>query len=148
MYHCTCQNGTAPGLEYYTQTIYSVRISCRLDGLPQLTLSFQFVCQQAFQDCIAANVGNQTGQTACTTNIQDNCGTLDPTKFVGSSGDSSSSSSPSSTPKATGAPSPSPTASDSGAAATSSTSHGAAPTAAYLGNGAAVVAAGLFAALL
>jgi len=127
-YHCTCQNGTAPGLQYYTQTIYS------------------FVCQQAFNDCNLQNVGNKTGQDACVTNIQDNCGTLDPTKFVPTT--SSSSTATTSSPTATGAPSSSPTASGTGAAASSSSSHAAAPTAAYLGNGAAVVAAGIFAALL
>ncbi|KAJ9156988.1 hypothetical protein NKR19_g3952 [Coniochaeta hoffmannii] len=131
-YQCTCQNGTAPGLEYYTQTIYT------------------FVCNQAFEDCIASNVGNKTGQDACTTNIKDNCGTLDPNDFVAGSGDSSSSSSSASTtsgPTGTGASSTSPTATGSGGATTSA-SQNAAPTAAYLGNGAAVFAAGIFAALL
>ncbi|KAH8910638.1 hypothetical protein BR93DRAFT_278008 [Coniochaeta sp. PMI_546] len=130
-YHCTCQNGTAPGLEYYTQTIYS------------------FVCQQAFTDCNLQNVGNKTGQDACVTNIRNNCGTLDPTKFQPSSGgDTSSSTSPTSSPTGTGTPSSTSAASGTGSSATTSASHNAAPTAAYLGSGAAVVAAGFFAALL
>jgi hypothetical protein len=103
----------------------------------------QFICQQAFTDCNLANVGNKTGQDACITDIQSKCGTLDPTKFQGSSGDGSSTTTTSPSGSGTAVSSPSSTAQ------TTSASKAAAPTnAAYLGNGAAVVAAGIFAALL
>ncbi|KAB5580860.1 hypothetical protein GE09DRAFT_454837 [Coniochaeta sp. 2T2.1] len=130
-YNCTCANNSSPGLQYYTQTIDS------------------FVCQRAYEDCIAAHPGDAKGQGACKTDIQDNCGTLDPTKFVPGSDDTSSSSSSSSTPTGTPTPSSSPSPSASGDAVTTSSSQAGAPTAvAYIANGAAVVAAGLFAALL
>uniref|UniRef100_L2GBF6 Pci domain-containing protein n=1 Tax=Colletotrichum fructicola (strain Nara gc5) TaxID=1213859 RepID=L2GBF6_COLFN len=58
-YTCTCSNGTAPGLEYYEQTLPT------------------FICNQAFEDCIAANVGNARGQTNCTDSIKSQCGTID-----------------------------------------------------------------------
>lgn len=127
-YNCLCQNSSAPGLQYYTQTIYT------------------FVCQQAFTDCNLQNVGNKTGQDACVTDIKDNCGTLDPTKFQPSSGDTSSSAT--SSPTGAGTASSTPTAAATSAPASTSASQNAAPTAAYLGNGAAVIAAGIFAALL
>ncbi|KAJ4296058.1 hypothetical protein N0V88_004760 [Collariella sp. IMI 366227] len=102
-YVCTCQNGTAPGLDYYTQTIP------------------YFICDKAFSDCIAANTGSSRAQDECKTNIKNKCGSLDPTKAdVGGSSDEASSS--------------------SGAAA--------ATNAVLIGNGVAMVAAGVFAALL
>jgi hypothetical protein len=126
-FYCTCQNGSAPGLQYYTQTIDT------------------FVCLEAFDECITAHVGDKRGQDACTSDIKNQCGTLDPTKFQGSSSSHSDSSSTSSSASGTGTP----TSNPSGSAPTTSASKaGAAPTAVYLGNGAAVVAAGIFAALL
>lgn len=127
-YNCTCADNTTPDLSEYKNT------------MPW------FFCQQSFTNCINANVGNSIGQANCTTSIQDKCGNETASQIV-------------STPSATAAPSASNTgvaASSSSAhaasstVASSSTSHGAAaPTnLAYLGNGAAVVAAGLFAALL
>ncbi|KAL2017706.1 hypothetical protein VTK56DRAFT_1731 [Thermocarpiscus australiensis] len=124
-YKCTCSNGTAPGLDYYTQTMPT------------------FICEQAYADCIAANTGNARGQDNCTKTIKDHCGTLDPNKAqVGGGSSETTTSSPSTT--ATHAASG---ASHAPSSATSTAA--AAPTnAAHIGNGVALVAAGLFAALL
>ncbi|SPQ18652.1 fb5a936c-9eee-4025-a5ab-dedb53f36f3a [Thermothielavioides terrestris] len=131
-YNCTCSNGSAPGLQYYTQTIPT------------------FICEQAYADCIAANTGSSRAQDDCKNNIQSKCGTLDPNKVQASSPSSSSAASgASATQGASSSGSASPSASAAQSAPSSSTSHGAAPTnAAYIGNGLAVVAAGVFAALL
>lgn len=120
-YTCTCSNGTAPGLDYYTQT------------LPSL------ICQEAFGQCNNANAGDAQAQSRCKKDIQANCGTLDPAKANLSPPESSTSSSASTTAtNAAASNSPS-----------SSSSKAAAPTnAAYLTNGVAAVAAGVFAALL
>ncbi|KAK0731476.1 hypothetical protein B0H67DRAFT_74816 [Lasiosphaeris hirsuta] len=120
-FECTCSNGSAPGLEYYSQS------------LPSL------ICQQAFSDCIEANVGEPQKQSDCKKNIQAKCGTLDASKADLSEPVSSSSAA---APSATGA-------STSASAPTSTSSTAAAATkAAYIGNGVAVIAAGVFAALL
>ncbi|KAL8387571.1 hypothetical protein RB595_009818 [Gaeumannomyces hyphopodioides] len=55
-YACTCQNGTAPGLQYYQ------------NSLPT------FICEEAFNQCIAASVGDSTGQTKCERDIRSLCG--------------------------------------------------------------------------
>ncbi|KAK0633070.1 hypothetical protein B0T14DRAFT_419650 [Immersiella caudata] len=120
---CTCSNGTAPGLEYYIQS------------MPTL------LCQQAFSECIDDNIGNSQGQGKCTTDIKNRCGTLDPAKAEigggGGGGSSSTSAAPSGTPAAT----------TGGEAAASTTARaGAMPTA--IGNGIAAVAAGVLAAAL
>ncbi|EGS18726.1 uncharacterized protein CTHT_0053340 [Thermochaetoides thermophila DSM 1495] len=124
-YDCTCSNGTAPGLEYYIQTMPT------------------FICEQAYTDCIAANTGSSKAQDDCKTNIKEKCGTLDPNKAQVDSGDGTgSSSSASSTASATGPAS-------SAAVSSSTSAGGAAPTGAFLlGNGIAVAAAGVFAAML
>ncbi|KAK0751562.1 hypothetical protein B0T18DRAFT_317391 [Schizothecium vesticola] len=125
---CTCTNGTAPGLEYYIQTMPT------------------FICQKAFEQCTAKNTGDSIAQNKCTTDIRAKCGTLDPSKanIPAAGGDE---------PSPTAAPSPSATGgSQAGAggnapATTSSTAAG--PTMiAQIGNGLAVVAAGVFAAAL
>ncbi|RKU49354.1 hypothetical protein DL546_000094 [Coniochaeta pulveracea] len=127
-YTCACADGTSPDLAQYKNT------------MPW------FFCQYNFDSCIQANVGNANGQKNCTTSIQDKCGNETASKIVA-------------TTSATVAPSASNTgsaASSSGAssasatvASSSSSTAAAAPTnLAYIGNGAAVVAAGLFAALL
>jgi len=120
---CTCTNGTAPGLEYYIQS------------MPTL------FCEQAFKDCIAKNTGNSQEQGKCTTDIKNKCGTLDPAKaqIGGGGGGSSSSSAAAST--GTG-----PTGTSGGAAPTSTSKAGAMPT--LVGNGFAAVAAGVLAAAL
>ncbi|KAK4453319.1 hypothetical protein QBC34DRAFT_434619 [Podospora aff. communis PSN243] len=117
---CTCTNGTAPGLEYYIQS------------MPTL------LCEQAFKDCIAKNTGNSQEQGKCTSEIKSKCGTLDPAKAEIGGGDSSASS--------TGAsPSRTPASTTAGEAAASTTA-GAMPTA--IGNGFAAVAVGVLAAAL
>ena len=117
---CTCQNGSAPGLEYYSQSMPS------------------FICQQAFQECIDTNVGNKLGQDNCTTGIQNNCGKLDAASAVPTTASST-------TASATGAPTG---ATESSAPATTSSKAAAPTNAYYYGNGAAVVAIGLFAYLV
>ncbi|KAL1868708.1 hypothetical protein Daus18300_005842 [Diaporthe australafricana] len=125
---CTCQNGSAPGLQYYTQTVDT------------------FVCQQAFQDCNEANVGNAKGQENCTTTIQDNCGTLDPASYSATPTESGSSSSASAT---SGSASSSSTADSSSSGASSSSSQAAAPTnIQHLGTGALAAGMGVLAYLL
>ncbi|KAL2175949.1 uncharacterized protein P884DRAFT_204193 [Thermothelomyces heterothallicus CBS 202.75] len=124
-YTCTCSNGSAPGLQYYIQTIPT------------------FICEQAYSDCIAANTASSRAQDECKTNIKDKCGTLDPSKAQVSDPSQSESSSSSATQA------PTASSSQNAAASTSSSTAGAAATAAgYIGNGAAMIAAGVFAALL
>ncbi|KAK4464176.1 hypothetical protein QBC42DRAFT_52782 [Cladorrhinum samala] len=123
---CTCRNGTAPGLEYYTGTLPT------------------FICQESYRQCIESNVGDKNAQSKCKTTIQDHCGTLDPSKAEVDSGSSqsTSSSSSASAPAPTGSSGPADTNSPS-----STSSEGAAPTA-FIANGVAAVAAGVFAAAL
>lgn len=104
----------------------------------------QFVCQQAFQDCNEANVGNAKGQANCTTSIQDNCGTLDPADYSASP---SSTGSSSETASATSGGSSSTASSSS--EASSSSSQAAAPTnIQHLGTGALAAGMGVLAYLL
>ncbi|KAH6650221.1 hypothetical protein F5144DRAFT_597703 [Chaetomium tenue] len=127
-YSCKCSNGSAPGLEYYIQTIPT------------------FICEQAYSDCMAANTASSKAQDECTTNIKSQCGTLDPSKAQvnGPSDDDSTTSAGGSSPT----DSPSGSGAANAPASTSTSTGGAVPTAAYIGNGAAMVAAGVFAALL
>jgi hypothetical protein len=103
----------------------------------------QFICKQAYANCIAQYENDQAGQKNCNTTINDYCGTLDPTKVTASSSSSSSSSSATGT-----AASASGSASASATATSTTAKAGAATNMALIGNGAAVVAAGIFAALL
>ncbi|PTB36928.1 uncharacterized protein TrAFT101_007214 [Trichoderma asperellum] len=60
-FDCTCAaNNSAPGLQYYTQTLPT------------------FICQQLFSNCIQANAGNADGQDQCKSNIQKLCATHNP----------------------------------------------------------------------
>ncbi|KAK9776882.1 putative Extracellular membrane protein CFEM domain-containing protein [Seiridium cardinale] len=120
-YTCTCTSGTSPDMNEYQ------------DSLPY------YICTQAFDNCISANVGSQTGQANCTTTIKDQCGTK-----LASDSSSSTTSAASSTGTATGTAT---AASSSGTATSSSTSKaGAMPTGVqHLGNGAVAVAVGLLA---
>ncbi|KAL6906781.1 hypothetical protein GGI43DRAFT_239966 [Trichoderma evansii] len=60
-FDCTCEsNNSAPGLQYYTQTLPT------------------FICQQLFSNCIQANAGNADGQDQCKSNIQKLCATHNP----------------------------------------------------------------------
>ncbi|KAK7719564.1 hypothetical protein SLS64_001741 [Diaporthe eres] len=125
-FSCNCQNGSAPGLQYYTQTMDT------------------FICQRAFQDCNEANVGNAKGQENCTTSIQDNCGTLDPADY--SATPSATESSSSETASATSGGSSS---TASAGSASSSSSQAAAPTnIQHLGTGALAAGMGVLAYLL
>ncbi|OHE92315.1 hypothetical protein CORC01_12377 [Colletotrichum orchidophilum] len=128
VYSCLCPNGSAPGLEYYEQTMPT------------------FICQKAFQDCITANVGDARGQTNCTDTIQSQCGTINAQADQASGASTTATASATSTPSGTG----SANAGSTSAASSSSSSAWAAPTAnpAHLGNAAAVAAIGLFAYML
>ncbi|CAG8974393.1 hypothetical protein HYALB_00010644 [Hymenoscyphus albidus] len=97
---CTCRNGSAPGLMYYTSTMPT------------------FICQQIFDECIQAGQNNAQAQKLCTDARTANCGTLDPSKYVEPA--STSSAAPSAT-----APPPAATP----AVASSSSAAAAAPTA-------------------
>ena len=60
-YDCKCSdNSSAPGLEYYKQTMPT------------------FICNELFSQCNAQNVGDSRGQDECETEIRDQCGTLTP----------------------------------------------------------------------
>lgn len=133
VYHCTCQNGSAPGLEYYQQS-----------------MPF-FLCNQAFKECNDANVGDARAQKNCTTSILDKCGKLDPNKAdipKPSDDDDNASSTREAIPSPTVTEATS-TPTDTGSPSTPSAEN-AAPTDnyPYYGNGAAAVAMGLFACLL
>ncbi|KAK3984825.1 hypothetical protein QBC44DRAFT_374755 [Cladorrhinum sp. PSN332] len=122
-YTCTCQNGTAPGLDYYSGTLPS------------------FICNEAYRQCIENNPTDVKAQANCKTTIQDNCGTLDPSKAqVGSGSSQSTSSAPSSTGTGGAVASNTPATTSSRAAAPTN--------AAFVANGVAAVAAGVFAAAL
>ncbi|KAK4174225.1 hypothetical protein QBC36DRAFT_44915 [Triangularia setosa] len=124
-YDCICSNGTAPGLDYYAQTLPS------------------FICEEAFKQCTDTRQGGSASELKkCTTEIRDNCGTLDPNDAT--AGDNSDDEEDTTTAAPSGT---------QGAAATNSpstsTSQAAAPTNfAQIGNGMAAVAAGVFAAAL
>lgn len=121
---CTCSsNNSAPGLEYYQQSMPT------------------YLCDQAFKDCIAKNVGNALEQGKCTTDIKNKCGTLDPAEAKIGGGSSSPSSSSSAA-----APTGSPTGTTNAAPSSSTSVGGALPT--MVGNGLAAVAAGVLAAAL
>jgi hypothetical protein len=65
IFNCTCTaNNSAPGLQYYTQTIDT------------------FECELNFQNCIANNTGDQAAQALCTSNEKKNCGQLSPDNFT------------------------------------------------------------------
>ncbi|KAK5658793.1 hypothetical protein OQA88_1605 [Cercophora sp. LCS_1] len=120
-FSCKCQNGTAPGLEYYQQTLPT------------------FLCEESYGRCIEKTTGDSQAQSRCAKDIRAKCGTLDPTKAEvgGGSGGTSSSAAPSGSSAPTGN------------VASTSTQGAAAPThAAYIGNGFAAVAAGVLAAAL
>ncbi|RDA90511.1 hypothetical protein CP533_0849 [Ophiocordyceps camponoti-saundersi (nom. inval.)] len=130
-YECVCaSNNSAPGLQYYTQTIPT------------------FICETLFSQCNTQNVGNADGQMSCLNNIQKQCGKAAPPKGSGggsssSGGDSGDSSSDSSSSTAA-ASSSSPTASQPGNnnAVTTTRSGGLAPpTKAPAANGVAFAAA-------
>jgi len=71
-YSCLCANGSSPDLKDYKTT------------LPD------FICEQAFANCINANPNDLTAQTACKSDIQSQCGFLDLANYTASSSTSSS----------------------------------------------------------
>ncbi|KAK2006908.1 hypothetical protein LZ32DRAFT_610800 [Colletotrichum eremochloae] len=127
-YSCLCPNGSAPGLEYYEQTMPT------------------FICNQAFEDCITANVGNKNGQDNCTTTIKSQCGDMNAQADQASPSTTSASAAATPAPSGTGSDNAGPVTAPS----SSSSSAWAAPTAnpARYGNAAAVAAIGLFAYML
>ncbi|KAH8665761.1 hypothetical protein BGZ60DRAFT_54958 [Tricladium varicosporioides] len=73
-YTCTCSNGSAPGLEYYTTTMPT------------------FICEKIYDNCIIAGQNNANAQKLCTAAEQNNCGRLDPSKYTAPASTSSSAS--------------------------------------------------------
>ncbi|ROW11559.1 hypothetical protein VMCG_01475 [Cytospora schulzeri] len=124
---CTCSNGSAPGLQYYTQTMDT------------------YVCQQAFTDCNQANVGNAEGQKNCTTSIQDNCGKLDPADYSAAPASSSAASTAAATSSAVSSGSSS---AATAAASTTSEAAAAATNFQHIGTGALAAGMGVLAYLL
>ncbi|KAH6604751.1 hypothetical protein Trco_006458 [Trichoderma cornu-damae] len=133
-YDCTCaSNHSAPGLQYYTQTLPT------------------FICQQLYATCIQNNAGNQDGQDDCKNNIQKLCATTNPPTLA----EISSLDQSTAAPKTTSAPATtqdatttSPHAASSTAKSTSSSALAAA-TLGPAGSGAfAIAAAGLMAYVL
>ncbi|CAK7265189.1 hypothetical protein SEPCBS119000_001385 [Sporothrix epigloea] len=126
-YSCLCQNGSAPGLQYYLQSMPT------------------FICEEAYSECNAEYVGNAAAQSNCTTSIQDQCGSLDPNNYTAAAVVTTTSASSSAAGKSTGTASAA-TGSGTAPVTTTSSKAGAVPTA--IGHGAAAVALGLFAYLL
>ncbi|CAK7208927.1 hypothetical protein SBRCBS47491_000263 [Sporothrix bragantina] len=126
-YSCLCQNGSAPGLEYYLQSMPT------------------FICEEAYSECNAQYAGNAAAQKNCTTSIQDQCGTLNPDNYTAAAATTTSATTSATAGKSTGTASTT-AASGTAAVTTTSSTAGAVPTA--VGHGAAAVALGLFAYLL
>ena len=126
---CTCSsNSSAPGLQYYTQTVPT------------------FICNELYSQCITANVNSQRGQDSCTENIHDLCGTINPPKSAITDGDSTTTGTDTATATATESGSGSSATADS---VTSTSSDGlAAPTMVPAGKGAAALAIGILAYLV
>ncbi|PKS10523.1 hypothetical protein jhhlp_002276 [Lomentospora prolificans] len=124
-YSCTCNNGTEPGLKYYSSSLYS------------------FVCQEAFKQCTDKNAGNPVELPKCKDEIQAKCGTLDATKLATATDDASS------TPTETGASTSSTDASSENSDTNNSGSNDeSGASAVLLGSGAAAAAMGMLAFLL
>ncbi|KAM0299229.1 hypothetical protein ACHAPM_007993 [Fusarium culmorum] len=129
-WECTCSsNSSAPGLQYYTQTMPT------------------FICENLFAQCIS-QTNTQSGSEECKKKIQSKCAEQSPPKNLASDDDDTSS-----TDTATATASATKTSSDASgtAAAVSTTSSDAfaAPTMAPAGKGAAAaVALGMLAYLI
>ncbi|KAH8203887.1 hypothetical protein TruAng_001951 [Truncatella angustata] len=144
-YSCTCDDGTSPDMNEYANSLPFVSLpgpgAMITNGYIHATADHQndpagmdVDLDQAFTNCIAANVGSATGQANCTTSIQDNCGTKNASSAATTT---SSAASTSSTGTATGT-----AATNSGSAtSTSSSAGGSMPTGIqHLSNGAIAVA--------
>ncbi|CAF3481217.1 hypothetical protein SNK03_001360 [Fusarium graminearum] len=131
-WECTCSsNSSAPGLQYYTQTMPT------------------FICENLFAQCIS-QTNTQSGSEECKKKIQSKCAEQSPPKNLASDDDDTSSTA---TDTATATASATKTSSDASgtAAAVSTTSSDAfaAPTMAPAGKGAAAaVALGMLAYLI
>ncbi|RGP59712.1 pci domain-containing [Fusarium longipes] len=131
-WECTCSsNSSAPGLQYYTQTMPT------------------FICEELFAQCIS-QTNTQKGSEECKTKIRSECATQNPPKNVASNDDDTSSSA---TDTATASASSTQSSSDASGTAesvsTTSSDAFAAPTMAPAGKGAAAaVALGMLAYLI
>jgi hypothetical protein len=98
-----------------------------------------FICEQSYADCIANNPNDQAAQDNCTTNIKDQCGTLDIANFTTVATTSSAQGSPTSAPTSTGAAS----GTSSGTSASASATKNAAAAAMIVGKeyGSSIIAA-------
>ncbi|KYK55453.1 PCI domain-containing protein [Drechmeria coniospora] len=113
---CTCaSNSSAPGLQYYVQTMPT------------------FICETLFEQCNIQQVSNAEGQKACMTNIKNLCGKNPPPKGP-VSGDSASTTAATTATAST-------TSASSTTVSTSKSAGFAAPTLALPGSGAAAAAA-------
>lgn len=130
-YECTCSSGDSPDLEKYTQTVPT------------------FMCQTAYSTCITNHADDAMGQDKCKEDIFDKCGTQDPNKAEIKTTSSAAPSSTAAKPTETKGAATEETSAPAASSTTASESF-AAPTnaAAFLGNGVAAVAAGVFAAAL
>lgn len=138
-YKCTCSsNNSAPGLQYYDQTMPT------------------FICKALFSQCIEQHVSDADGQKACTTNINDLCGEINPNKAdIGGDSDDDEDNGedgddeekPSSTAATTAAPTATTGSEDVDKVTTTNSDGFAAPTGAPKGI-AAMAALGLVAALV
>ncbi|RBR07675.1 uncharacterized protein FIESC28_10574 [Fusarium coffeatum] len=133
-WECTCSsNSSAPGLQYYTQTIPT------------------FICNQLLADCVA-KTSTSEGTKECRTKIQPLCAEQNPPKNVASNDDDDDdddSSTTSGTATATATQTSSDTSGSAEAVSTTASDAFAAPTMAPAGKGAAAaVALGMLAYLI
>ncbi|KAF5027180.1 hypothetical protein F66182_714 [Fusarium sp. NRRL 66182] len=124
-YECTCaSNNSAPGLQYYTQTMPT------------------FICQTLFAQCIEQNTGSARDQRECTSKIDDLCAEQAPPRNLSSDDDSDDDDATSTASDTTATATESADATDTAESVSSSTSDGlAAPTMAPAGKGAAAALA-------
>lgn len=132
-WECTCSsNSSAPGLQYYTQTIPT------------------FICNQLTADCVA-KTSTSEGTKECRTKIEPLCAEQAPPKNVASNDDDDDddSSTTSGTATATATQTSSDASGSAGAVSTTASDAFAAPTMAPAGKGAAAaVALGMLAYLI
>jgi hypothetical protein len=92
-YTCLCNNGTAPGLQYYTGSLDT------------------FICEYIYSECIVAAGTDSVAQNVCVQNANQNCGVIHPnndhynatsTSTTSSAAPAATSSSVSATPKSKG----------------------------------------------
>lgn len=104
-FDCTCAaNSSAPGLQYYTQTLPT------------------FICQQLFSSCIQSNAGNADGQDECKSKIQKLCATQNPPTIAEVSKQADASTAPATTTSSSSAGHASTTSADKSADQSASSS--------------------------